>query len=137
MKILTTSLLAISLASCASVDNYPDSAFGNKEGYRAKIKKEITTNAKNPQSIKFKHISHAKKTFIQNTGISALWKPFYPVYGVCVEYGGTNSYGAYTESAENFYLKDGEIVYDSIAESNSGNGYDATTLKKYKPCYND
>jgi hypothetical protein len=124
------------LSSCGSIDKYSDSDFGGHKGYKQKIKKVIMNSAKNPDSVVIKEFSIPKKTLVQNTSLNAMWKPYYPAYGVCVRYKGTNSYGGYIETRQNFYLRNGEVAYDSIAAHNKSNGYDVTTLERYKPCNN-
>ncbi len=129
-------VILLFISACGNIDKYPEAQYGSYEGYKEKITHIIKESAKNPDSIVIKGFSDPKKTLVQNTALSALWNPYFPAYGVCVRYKGTNSYGGYIEVKDNFYIKDGEVYFDSIAASNKGNGYDATTLKRYKPCNN-
>lgn len=129
-KTLIVAMLG-STVGCASLSpSVSDYDYGSYKGYKELITTAILDSAKNPDSIVIKHISEPKKTFVQNLKPNALWEPLYPAYGICVNYKGTNSYGAYMETTENFYIRNGKLDYEPLGER----GYHVATLDKFKPC---
>lgn len=122
MKKIITIFSILLLANCANVKNYKNSDFGDSRDYEKKVTNYIMATASNPEKIKIVRIGKLKKTFIQNMAPSALWNPFFPVYGVCVNYYGQNYYGATILTQNNFFIKDGVVSKGS------------ETLDKYEPC---
>jgi hypothetical protein len=135
-KSMLMMLFALFLSSCGNINKYSDADFGGHQGYKEKIEKVILRTAKNPDSVTIKSFSEPKKTLISNTSLSGIWNPWHPAYGVCVKYKGTNSYGGMIETTENFYMRHNDVVYNYINAQNNGNGYDVSTLDRYKPCLN-
>lgn len=109
---------ALLLSNCADmkdfangdISKYSDADFGTYyKDYKEQITNMLIKSAKNPDSIKIRKISSApRKVLIQNSSPSALWEPYFPGYGICVEYGGTNSYGGFIVKEERFYIRNGK-----------------------------
>ena len=121
-------LSMLTLSNCVNIDKYTskykDEDWGSSKNYRMKIEDHLFDVAKNPLSVQILNISKPKKTFVQNLKPSAIVEPFYPAWGVCVRWLGENSYGGLTASTENFYIRNGSVLFQS----------ESITMKRFQPC---
>lgn len=116
-------VLLILLVSCApNMDKFKSADFGSAENYQERITKILKRSLKNPDSLVIKKMSEPKKTFVQNMNPSALWNPYFPALGVCVEYEAKNIFGGSVFKKVNFFIINKEIKAE------------ATTQNQYLPC---